>query len=1459
MRLALLAGCLGGSLLPAIVGDVIAADAPAVPGSLSHSATWETSRTQETRLRDAKNQIQAGRIGEAIVSLQKVLDEEPAFVSRGEGLEHSHAAANRLLESLPATGLRQYEEQFGNTARAKFRIARRSVDWDRLRTIAHQYRLTQAGWDALRFATLWHFDHADYLPAAAGFQALSEHPLSKNRNTLAPGDAARWMIALSRAGLPNEATRVAKRYHLEKFAQTRRLPADEGQKVSLTNLPSTKALWKKRFALPGPADKRLQAIRQDLEHRGLLPVSSGTPLVVGKLVIARTFEEILACDRETGEVKWRKPLESQTVELAQNEGLMANPEFRRMLTRQLASAAFADRNAGTITSDGSRVFVVLNDHGHDQILNVPGWDLNRSQMDYWSNWGLSCCQLLALDAATGTELWRRPAELPHRDPARPKFSGRIRDPLPEVFFFGPPRPLGNSLYAIGQKEREIRLFVLSPETGKTEWSLPLVATELPLMKDRPRRRLALPVVCQNGLLLCPTGAGALAAVDLHSRSCRWIFRYPRNDIPKLSPGAIPAGNPNTHASLDRWWTGWRDVGLIVDGETVLLASPESSHLHAVSLKTGDPRWSISRDDGLFLAEGTSGQVLLVGSQSIRVLDAQTGKQVQEIPTPTPAGRGMATTSPKGKVYLLPLKGGGVWEVDLTRKTSRRTFPSQELTAGNLIVDGNSVVVQSSDSLQRLALLNPETQPPKTAEERLAWAKTQREAGRFREAVNGLKPLHSESKTEELTKELRETLLLEITAHPERAADLAVELEPFLQSAEDRIRGWQTIARAEQQVGHSVSSLQAWLKVMAQNPTSTLIHPDDPALEISHSRFLQGAILDLLQTAVGDTKSQLEASLETHRTQTLNRRDPFAVSRYARRFDQLKWGQELIVGDQHRTGIGQTALEQQLELWAIAETATDPALQAMALRRMAEDRLSELRHRDAAFFYRRLAQDFPKETFPDRQSVAEFLQALPEGSPVQNILQGEDRGPNAPPKVTKQERKKSQSGLYPIAVESQPGSLCKELDIWMDLKGERLRFVGAGQRGFWELRLPKDKNSRLATYGLSFRGWGVGPLLIFRFGTDLLGIAPLDDHGEPRARVLWRVQMLDTRAADDTPSDVFTFQGQQPPPGFGVPYAELLDAFHQSTARVGPVTAGMLVYQSGGRLIAIDPATGRTLWSRSQLPMEAKATGDGSHIVVVHRNHARVTVLRSLDGQVLAKRDVPPSTQLLTWWDSRALLQEDSQTGVTFQLWDAVTGRILWQHDAPAKTMAFAVDSERWGFITPTGKLTLADTESGRVISTTHLDAVQNSNQVYAVVDDRRIILGISHDKPNQTQPEKSPILDHRVEDLPSQPNPLFTGSLHGLDRRTGKPLWHSAWGHWTLSLAQPATGPVLVLHHWENRGPDNKVSVLRCLDKRTGKELITVSSLDLYETPRWEGQANPNEFEIQAFQNTIRLQYEEEK
>ena len=94
----------------------------------------------------------------------------------------------------------------------------------------------------------------------------------------------------------------------------------------------------------------------------------------------------------------------------------------------------------------------------------------------------------------------------------------------------------------------------------------------------------------------------------------------------------------------------------------------------------------------------------------------------------------------------------------------------------------------------------------------------------------------------------------------------------------------------------------------------------------------------------------------------------------------------------------------------------------------------------------------------------------------------------------------------MPIEILPGSLCERLDVALDHEAETLRFQGNGQTTYWDLKLPTE-NARLRNYLPLHRAWGIGPLAIVQVGTDLYGVAPLDEGGEPVPTLLWHADLV----------------------------------------------------------------------------------------------------------------------------------------------------------------------------------------------------------------------------------------------------------------------------------------------------------------------------------------------------------------
>ncbi len=246
--------------------------------------------------------------------------------------------------------------------------------------------------------------------------------------------------------------------------------------------------------------------------------------------------------------------------------------------------------------------------------------------------------------------------------------------MAEAFFLGPPLAMQGRLYVMAEmKGQEIRLLVLSAKTGKLEWSQQLCVVEQNIAQDPERRSGGASPSFADGVLVCPTSAGALVAVDLTSRSLLWGYQYPRgqqgnvNRVNALRMGVFPAAERRIG---DRWVDG---MVTLVEGN--VLATPiESDQIYCLNLIDGELKWKFERENNLYVACVDAGQLILVGhsqvaAYSLAELDAKTGKPKQvwslELPTGSmPSGRGFYS----GHRYFLPLSTAEVAEIDLTTGT-----------------------------------------------------------------------------------------------------------------------------------------------------------------------------------------------------------------------------------------------------------------------------------------------------------------------------------------------------------------------------------------------------------------------------------------------------------------------------------------------------------------------------------------------------------------------------------------------------------------------------------------------------------------------------------------------------------------------------------------------------------------------------------------------------------------------
>ncbi len=172
-------------------------------------------------------------------------------------------------------------------------------------------------------------------------------------------------------------------------------------------------------------------------------------------------------------------------------------------------------------------------------------------------------------------------------------------PLPQAgsIFLGPPLPLRGQLYVLAEANDEIRLLALDAETGATLWSQQLAVVQHNVFPDAVRRIGGLSPSYADGILICPTGAGAVVAVDLATRSLRWGYRYGRdknaNVMRQQQMMAMRFGGYSAGAPMPRWLDG---TATIVDGR-VLITPAESDALYGLNLVDGTPLWDAAAAAG----------------------------------------------------------------------------------------------------------------------------------------------------------------------------------------------------------------------------------------------------------------------------------------------------------------------------------------------------------------------------------------------------------------------------------------------------------------------------------------------------------------------------------------------------------------------------------------------------------------------------------------------------------------------------------------------------------------------------------------------------------------------------------------------------------------------------------------------------------------------------------------------
>lgn len=1351
--------------------------------------------------------------------------------------------AERILAQMPAEGIEAYRLQYEPQAKQALEQAVRSADPELLSAVTARYFHTRSGTEAAYLLGAYHDDHGEPFRAALYLERLRDR--SPEADRFEPMLSLKLAACWSRSGMPAAAEAVLRALQ----ARGPRAPVYvAGQPKEMFAQPDRAMQWLASLIGPVPPvpstdgwllfrggpgrnasadvggpyvaaeplspvclDPRVREtadkLRKDQQAAFRASLPKLHPLVVGGAILLRTATELRAIDFSDGHVLWEAPLEDPLRFFLQHADDRQKNEQNDYFNRGLRRRFWDDSAFGLLASDGQLVYGVedleFGFRADFQRLVVTPDGRRRLDPAFDKDYNL----LVAYDLKTGKAQWELggPPEVES-------------SPLAGAYFLGPPLPLGGRLYAIADFGVETRLLELEAKTGRLLWQFTLATREIDpnarqmhmfmpfgMPDSRPPRSAATPSYA-DGVLVCRTADEHFVGVNLTTRSVQWIYETGQHDENDDGTGMMFFGNPwmrrMYEAAMSDRDDRWADASVTIAEGRILLTPPEAGKLICLGLADGHLKWSIPRRDGLYLATIHEGRAVVVGRGSVWAVGLADGKPAWP-PIHLPAG---ALASGRGfdhgGTYFLPLTTAEVAAIDLREgRIEARSRSPAGIVPGNLVACRGVVLSQDVDGLRRFATLEDrgaQTAAALAAKPDDPQALADRgEAlvcqGKLREAVDLLER-SLKARPEQRTRQLliaavEDGLRTDFAAFGKLAADL----DPLIESPDLRVRYLRHLAAAQQQAGQAETAFQTYLKLIDAAPEQEELEHATATRMVRRDRWIAARLAELREAASPEVRQRLDRAIAARMrddklAEFVRYFGPHPLAHEAR----LRLARQLA--ERKEWGQAEWHLREVLE-------SGDEAQKRLAVARLAEMLRTAGRAEAAARFYRQLSGPLAGAVCAEGKTGAQIAAALVADDPVRQALDPKSPWPEGEVKVEVANRGQGFNQRYPVTLWGAGGPLDVPMRLEIDGGGQQLLGTDDSGRKLWDVS-PPQRPSRWGYNGTVFsyaQGRATGHTPVVWLGTRVCAVDTLG--GE--AKALW---VEPTVTADP------------PVPGMAVFMPWRMQQFRQARPSIASeclplvVTSHCVCFQQEHKLVALDPLTGKLLWSRSDVDRNADLFGDDELIFVTGSNTTEAAVYSALDGSERGWRTVPELRRRLAVTGRRVVTWQTAGDGCRLEMVDAWTGEVAWTRPFDPKAQPWMLGDDQVAVFDPQGRLAIVDAATGEKVVESQLDAEPSLEGVVVLRSaDRYVVVA---NRPGQ---QAGPIM---MQMAPGNVN--AHGRVTGVDRKTGKKLWTAEVTDLAVRADQPGGLPVVVFHNMYHRQENNQFKSYETtlvLDRRDGKKL----------------------------------------
>ncbi|MCL4202364.1 MAG: PQQ-binding-like beta-propeller repeat protein [Pirellulaceae bacterium] len=1347
----------------------------------------------------------------------------------------------QMLAELPAEGRQAYELQFGAQARAQLAEALSEGNMDKLADVIRRFMHTQAGYEAAILAGRYelacgrptaaalHFGRVAGTPtAAARFEPelsfllatcwlYAEMP-EKARQVLvamrgrAGGDSIQLgdkTVALFRNesealtwfdGLVGERQPLVSP-EVTQWVLHRGNPQRNGRAQG--SLPLLSYRWRVPTCIDRADEKLVEKLGKQYRDEGRAAVPALQPLAVGDTILMRTPHKLLGVDFASGKRVWVwPPWENDAIE-PWSAGGTGEQVLSAQREQEVHQRIWDDAAHGQVSSDGQSAFLVhdlgfaaAGMYAPNRMIVVQGGIAMR-----YPGAARTTNQLVSLSLARqGAAQWIVGGD-----------SGEDEPKLAGAFFLGPPLPLRGNLYVMAEFNGEIRLVVLDAKHGRLIWQQQLAHVDARNIAIDGTRRLAGAMPShEGGVLICPTSAGAVVAVDVAARTLLWGYQYLK--MPQQPQhagfGIIQVARRNPQPLGSRWI----DSTVTVADSRVLITPAETDDFHCLDLLTGKPVWEPQpRGERLYVACVHQGKIVCVGPEQVTAIRVSDGQPAWANPvalTDPPSGRGFYSDH----YYYLPTAGAELLKIDLD-SGQIATRSTTSIVLGNLVCYRDEILSHGPDWLSTFYQSEPLrqrveatlAQRPDDLDALARYGELLLAQGKRDEAIETLRTVCRQSPNNETARSLlADTLLAALQDDFPGRLDTVDEIRRLVEHPSQNVRLLRLLASGWQAQGDFQKAFDAYLGLAGLKDESR-VEPQVYEQEVEEierhwncrtERWLQARFGELLTAADASQRATIESTIGQWREAALGAGDIASLRRFLRYFDahpsadgiRLRLAERLVeTGEFTEAELLLSSLEQR----------TDESLRREATGLLAHLLEKGRQYDDALTQFRALADRWGdaecregktgRQLFEEAMRRAEFKEAVARTEPwpsghveVGEAAEQVNRYPSyrrVYSCLTQQRSFAAPPGMRAF-YDQHPNTL-----IIRDGYGNTVQTINLGQR-----RL------NTADFSLTHARFH-GHLMLVSMGMELLAVDLIQAARNPSAPVRWRKELVRPAPGATIYQTNINVQALKHP--WGDSRRVFADKDRNLVGVTGPITHRGFFYMNLRELICADPVSGETIWSRTNMPVGSDVFGDDELIFVVPPSSRQAQVFRSVDGQDLGTREIDEldyrwatlGRNVLAW------SQASATDPLTLRLYDAWTGEEIWREEVPADTRATLIEDDEVAMLQSDGRFFVRSLRHDGVPVWDQVKAEEGLLSLYVLRSQDQYLLVTN--RAAKVEPNTPAATIRSI--VSGTAAPLVTGRVYAFDRRSGQSAWRepAEVDRYGFPTDQPSESPVLLfLRHY---------------------------------------------------------------